>query len=75
MLDNVNKLQHFPMHVCPTYRAPHLVAWDRIHDQSLLVMSPVTRSATTWPLELELKVFLSNNVHMSMSTEICTARS
>ena len=33
--------------------------------QSLLIMSPITRCAATWPLELELKLFLSNNVRMS----------
>ena len=30
--------------------------------------------AATWPLELELKLFLSNNVRMSAATEMCTAR-
>ena len=40
-----------------------------------LFISPVTRCAATWPLELELKLFLSNNVRMSTTTEMCTARS
>ena len=39
------------------------------------IISPDTRCAATWPLELELKVFLSNNMRMSTPTEICTARS
>ena len=30
-------------------------------NQSLLITSPATRCAATWPLELELKFFLSNN--------------
>ena len=33
--------------------------------QSILIISPVTRCAATWPLELELKFVLSNNVRMS----------
>ena len=36
-----------------------------------LIISPVTRCAATWPLELELKLFLSNNVRMSKATEMC----
>ena len=43
--------------------------------QSLLIISPVTRCAATWPLEPELKLFLSNAVRMSTATEMCTARS
>ena len=43
--------------------------------QRLLIISPVTRRAATWPLVLELKLFLSNNVRMSTATEMCTARS
>ena len=39
--------------------------------QSLLIISPVTRCAATWPLVLELKLFLSNNVRMSKATEMC----
>ena len=31
---------------------------------------PVTRCAATWPLELELKCFLSNNVRISTATEM-----
>ena len=31
----------------------------------------VTRCAATWPLVLELKFFLSNNVRMSKATEMC----
>ena len=38
-------------------------------DQSLLIISPVTQCAATWPLELELKL------HMSPATGMCTARS
>ena len=38
---------------------------------SSLLMSPVTRRAATWPLVLELKFFLSNNVRMSKATEMC----
>ena len=35
-----------------------------------------SRCAATWPSELELKFFLSNNVpRMSTATEMCTARS
>ena len=48
--------------------------YDQLN-RSLLIISPVTRCAATWPLELELKFFLSNNVHMSTATEMCTARS
>ena len=33
--------------------------------ESLLIISPVTRRAATWPLVLELIFFLSNNVRMS----------
>ena len=39
--------------------------------QSLLIISPVTRRAATWPLVLELIFFLSNNVRMSKATEMC----
>ena len=39
--------------------------------QSLLIISPVTRRAATWPLVLELKFFLSNNVRMSTATAMC----
>ena len=39
--------------------------------QSLLIISPVTRCAATWPLELELKFFLSNSLRMSTATEMC----
>ena len=35
------------------------------YNQSLLIISPVIRRAATWPLVLELKSFLSNNVRMS----------
>ena len=42
--------------------------------QSLLIISPVTRCAATWPLDLVLKLFLSNRVRMSTATEMCTAR-
>ena len=38
--------------------------------ESLLIISPVTRCAATLPLELELKVFLSNNERMSTATEM-----
>ena len=41
------------------------------YHQSLLIISPVTRRAATWPLVLELKFFLSNNVRMSTATEMC----
>ena len=34
-------------------------------NQSLLTISLVTRRAVTWPLVLELQLFLSNNVRMS----------
>ena len=43
----------------------------RIYYQSLLIISPVTRRAATWPLVLELIFFLSNNVRMSKATEMC----
>ena len=39
-------------------------------NQSLLIINPVTRRAATWPLVLELKIFLSNNVRMSKATEM-----
>ena len=45
------------------------------YTQSLLIISPVTRCVATWPLQLEVKLFLSNNVRMSTATEMCTARS
>ena len=38
--------------------------------QSLLIIIPVNRCAATWPLELELNFFLSNNVRMSTATEL-----
>ena len=38
--------------------------------QSLLIISPVTRRAATWPLVLELIFFLSNNVRMSKANEM-----
>ena len=38
------------------------------HYQSLLIIRPVTRCAATWPLDFELKLFLSNNVRMSTAT-------
>ena len=41
-----------------------------IYNQSLLIISPVTRRAATWPLVLELIFFLSNNVRMSKATEM-----
>ena len=42
-----------------------------VFDQSMLIISPVTRCTATWPLELELKFFLSNNVRlMSTATEM-----
>ena len=44
-------------------------------EQSLLIISPVARCAATWTLELELKLFQSNNVRMPKATEMCTARS
>ena len=44
-------------------------------NQSLLIIGPVARCAATWPLELKLKLFLSNNVRMSTATEMCTVRS
>ena len=40
-------------------------------NQSLLIISPVTRRAATWPLVLELKLFIANNVRMSKATEMC----
>ena len=39
--------------------------------QSLLIISPVTQCSATWPLVLELKFFLSNNVRLSTATEMC----
>ena len=39
--------------------------------QSLLIISPVTRRAAAWPLVLELKFFLSNNVRMFKAIEMC----
>ena len=39
-------------------------------NQSLLILSPVTLRAATWPLVLELKLFLSNNVRMFTATEM-----
>ena len=60
---------------------PHVLAYTLIHaacltlNQNLLSIRPVTRRAATWPLVLELKLFLSNNVRMSTATEMCTARS
>ena len=47
------------------------VSLDSLFYQSLLIMSPVTRRAATWPLVLELKLFLSNNVRMSTAAEMC----
>ena len=41
------------------------------YNQSLLIISHVTRCAATWPLVLELIFFLSNNVRMSKATEMC----
>ena len=38
------------------------------YTQSLSIISPVTRCASTWLLELELKFFLANNVRMSTAT-------
>ena len=40
-------------------------------NQSLLIISPVTRRAATWPLVLELEIFLSNNVRVSTATGMC----
>ena len=52
--------------------------WSSVSDspyfrfpQSLLIISQVTRRAATWPLVLELKLFLSNNMRMSKATEMC----
>ena len=42
-----------------------------LYCQSLLLISPVTRRAATWPLVLELIFFRSNNVRMSKATEMC----
>ena len=52
---------------CEFYRHRHLIQYS----QSLLIISPVTRRAATWPLVLELKFFLSNNVRLSITTEMC----
>ena len=40
-------------------------------NQSLLIISSVTPRAATWPLVLELKSFLSNNVRIFKATEMC----
>ena len=39
-------------------------------NQSLLMISPVTRRAAIWPLFLELIFFLSNSVRMSKATDM-----
>ena len=46
-----------------------------IPDRRHVWRPPQVRRAATWPLVMELKVFLSNNVRMSAATEMCTARS
>ena len=43
-------------------------------NQSLLIISPVTRRAATRLLVRQLRFFISNNVRMSTATEMCTAR-
>ena len=44
---------------------------EGMYYQSLLIISPVTRHAATWPLVLEQIFFLSINVRMSKATEMC----
>ena len=63
------RLQHSRINVLLSKRTKFCVlcasvSVDDVLRQSLLIISPVTRRAANWPLVLELKLFVSNNVHV-----------
>ena len=65
-LSTINKVEHLKT-AC--YSKPSGMCIDRcLGNIKALIISPVTRRAATWPLVLELKLFLSNNVRMSTAT-------